>query len=338
MSDSAGGVLLCILAGVTSGSFALPMKFVRGWAWENIWFAWTTLAVLLCPSALSFFTLPHIGHVYADMGFGLVLLVAMFGIGWGVAQVLFGLAVDSIGMALPFSIAAGMSAAIGSVVPLLRVNSAEVLSARGVTILTGVFLIGLGLTVCGVAGAKRETTRLARGMKSHSRYRLGVALAVGSGMGSAMINFGLVFGAPIITAARQHGASSLWASNSVWLPLMLAGAVPNLAYCFYLMRKNRRVRDLVKTRPAVNWLLAATMALFWFGSISIYGIASNKLGSWGTTLGWPLFTSLIVITADVLGIAAGEWKHAANPFWIQTAGISVLVLAVFVLSGAIQLV
>ena len=77
------------------------------------------------------------------------------------------------------------------------------------------------------------------------------------------------------------------------------------------------------------------MAAFWFGSTSLYGIASGKLGSWGTILGWPLFMSLIVITASVLGIVTGEWKNAGKkPLKIQLSGVVVLVLAVFVLSAA----
>ena len=39
MNQSAIGILLLILAGAMNGSFTLPMKFTRKWAWENTWLA-----------------------------------------------------------------------------------------------------------------------------------------------------------------------------------------------------------------------------------------------------------------------------------------------------------
>ncbi|MGA2646296.1 MAG: hypothetical protein ABSF15_16415, partial [Candidatus Sulfotelmatobacter sp.] len=55
----------------------------------------------------------------------------------------------------------------------------------------------------------------------------------------------------------------------------------------------------------------------------------------GTVLGWPLFSSVIVITASVLGIVTGEWKNTGKrPLSFQVVGVALLVLAVFVLSSA----
>ena len=127
----------------------------------------------------------------------------------------------------------------------------------------------------------------------------------------------------------------MWAPNAAWLPLLVAGSIPNLLYCIYLIRKNHTAVRYAETGTAPYWVYAFLMAAFWFGSTSLYGIASVKLGTWGTILGWPLFMSLIVITASVLGIVTGEWKNSGKtPLRIQVAGVGVLVLAVFVLSAA----
>jgi L-rhamnose-H+ transport protein len=116
---------------------------------------------------------------------------------------------------------------------------------------------------------------------------------------------------------------------------MLAGAIPNLVYCVYLLNKNKTAGRFAESGTSPYWFYAFIMALFWFGSTSLYGIASGKLGSWGTILGWPLFMSLIVITASVLGIITGEWKNSGKqPLRIQMSAVAVLVLAVFVLSVA----
>jgi L-rhamnose-H+ transport protein len=127
----------------------------------------------------------------------------------------------------------------------------------------------------------------------------------------------------------------LWAPNAVWLPLMCAGGVPNLLYCIYLMRRNGSSGKFGAAGTAHYWMLAGLMAFFWFGSTVLYGVSTVKLGELGTVLAWPLFMSLIVITASVWGVVTGEWKSAGRqPLAIQMSGVGVLVVAVFVLSAA----
>ena len=43
MDQSGLGLFLLFVAGAMNGSFTLPMKFTRNWAWENTWLAWTIL-------------------------------------------------------------------------------------------------------------------------------------------------------------------------------------------------------------------------------------------------------------------------------------------------------
>ena len=114
---------------------------------------------------------------------------------------------------------------------------------------------------------------------------------------------------------------------------MLAGAVPNVVYCAWLMKRNRSGSKYRVGRS--HWALAAMMAVLWFGSTLLYGLAASQLGTWGPILGWPLFMSLIVITATILGMFTGEWKDGgALPIRIQWIGVTVLVLAIFILAGS----
>lgn len=336
MGDATTGLLLLLVAGVTNASFTLPMKFTRRWAWENTWLIWTIFALIVLPPVVTLLTVPRVGEVYAEAGPGLILTVAAFGAGWGIAQVLFGLAVEAIGIALTFSIVLGMSAAIGSMIPLIRLHPEKIFSKGGIGVMSGVLLVIVGVVICAIAGRRREAavnkTDAPRGKRSYSE---GLMFAIGCGLGAAMVNLGLVFGAPLLAAAERLGANPVWAPNAAWLPVMLAGAMPNLLYCVYLLSKNRTSGHFSESGTGPYWFYAFVMAAFWFGSTSLYGIASGKLGSWGTILGWPLFMSLIVITASVLGIVTGEWKNSGKqPLRIQMGAVAVLVLAVFVLSAA----
>jgi L-rhamnose-H+ transport protein len=147
------------------------------------------------------------------------------------------------------------------------------------------------------------------------------------------MNFGVAFGGPVLAAASAHGASAAWTMNAVWLPLMMAGAVPNLLYCAYLMRSKRTSVNFGASGTGYYWLLAGVMALFWFASTLMYGVASLKLGVLGPVYGWPFFMSLIVIMATVIGVLAGEWKSAVkSAVNLQFAGVAVLTTAVIVLS------
>jgi L-rhamnose-H+ transport protein len=331
MNSAASGLLILVLAGVMNASFTLPMKYARRWAWENIWLAWTIFALLLLPPVVTYATVPHLGAVYHSTSASIVLQVVGFGAGWGVAQVFFGLAVDVLGIALTFSLVLGTSAAVGTLVPLIRLHPERLNTPAGHGVLAGVALVLAGVLVCAVAGRQREKA-LKMNAGAGKNTTLGLALAILCGFGASFVNVGLAFGAPLVESARASGASALNASNAVWMPLMLAGAVPNLLYCFWLLAKNRTAGKF-PGGGAGHWALAFVMAACWFGSTLLYGLATVKLGAWGPILGWPLFMSLIVITASLLGVLTGEWKNSgASPLRIQWAGVALLVLAVFILA------
>jgi L-rhamnose-H+ transport protein len=336
MNGSALGFSLLFLAGAMNGSFALPMKFARKWAWENTWAIWTIFALFVFPVLLAYSTVPQLGSAYAQAGAGVVLMVAACGAGWGIAQVLFGLAVEAIGIALTFSVVLGLSAAVGSLIPLVRLHPDKVVSAAGLAVIAGVALVLIGVSLCALAGRRREAALGAT--RPRTSITKGLVFCTLSGLTAALMNFGLAFGSPILEAAQNNGAPKLWSSNAAFLPLMLAGGVPNLAYCVFLMRKNNTSKRFREAGSGSHWFLAALMAIAWFGSTILYGASTTTLGQLGTVLAWPLFMSLIVITAAICGAVTGEWKDAGSqPFRMMASGVGVLVAAIFVLGLSSQM-
>lgn len=330
MNGLALGFSLLLLAGVMNGSFTLPMKFTHKWAWENTWAVWTVFALFIFPPVLAYATVPHLGSAYVNAGWRVVFLVAACGAGWGIAQVLFGLAVNAIGIAVTFSVVLGLSAAVGSLIPLVQLHPDKVTSPAGLAVISGVGLVLIGVAICAVAGQKRQAAVGAiTGQRSMTK---GLIFCTLSGLGAALVNFGLAFGAPILEAAQNNGAAPLWSSNAAFLPLMLAGGIPNLLYCAYLMNRNHTGDRFRESGVGAHWFLAALMALFWFGSTILYGASTTTLGQLGTVLAWPLFMSLIVITATVCGAISGEWKNAGGqPVRVMASGVVVLIAAIFVL-------
>lgn len=332
MNPTSTGIATLIVAGITNASFTVPMKYARKWAWENVWLVWTVFALIVLPFAVSVVTIPNLSVVYRSATLHTILEVCGFGAGWGVAQVFFGLAVDMIGITLAFSIVLGTSAAVGSLVPMVSLHREHLTSASGYAVVGANALILLGVTLCAAAGKIREGPSV-RSASSQKRTSQGLLLSILCGLLASFMNFGVAFGTPLVQAARSFGANGINATNAIWLPLMLSGAVPNVLYCVWLIRRNGSGHRYREGRS--HWMLAAIMAVFWFGSTLLYGLAAGQLGTWGPILGWPLFMSLIVITATVLGMLTGEWKGSGpRPIRIQWTGVTVLVLAIFVLAGS----
>ncbi len=332
MSNAAVGLTILVLASIMNASFTLPMKYTSRWAWENTWLAWTIWALLILPPAITIATVPHLGEIYSSGAPGVLLAVILFGAGWGVAQVFFGLAVDAIGIALTFSLVLGTSAAVGTLIPLIHLHPERLQTSAGRGVLVGVAMVIAGVLVCAIAGRMREKA-LNQHSQAHKNSAFGIALAILCGFGASFINLGLAFGGRLTETARHFGATELNAANAVWMPLMLAGSIPNLMYCLWLLRKNRTSQNFARGGTG-HWGLALVMAVLWLGSTLLYGVSAAKLGTWGPVLGWPLFMSLIVITASLLGMVTGEWKNTGRlPVGIQWSGVALLVIAVFILAG-----
>lgn len=325
---------LLILAGLANATFGLPMKYVRRWEWENTWAVWTLVGLVALPTSTAFIFVRSLPEVYRWENLEPAGIVFLLGAGWGLAQVLFGKAMHIIGIGLTFSIVLGLSAAVGTILPMrhfgLTMAGGDVMAR----IITALIFVVLGVATCAEAGRRRERARGENADRSGS-YLPGLLMALCSGVLASFMNVGLAFGAPLAAKAAAQGASESSSMYVVWLPLLLGGAIPNLLYCTYLLNRRNTWKRYRGTSQPLNISLAAVMAILWFFSTALYGAASHSLGAWGAVLGWPVFMSVIVIGAGLLGIATGEWSHSGrSPILFQAAGILLLVIAIVAFSRA----
>jgi L-rhamnose-H+ transport protein len=282
---------------------------------------------------IALLTVPALWSTYASVSWGTLAAMALFGAGWGVSMVFFGLALTRLGLAITFAVSLGTSAAVGALTPLISQHSDQLMTRQGAFILLGVLIIVLGVALCGVAGRSRESVQTSDGPQRS--YWRGWLFAFISGILGSMLNLGLAFGGSIQRAAQEHGASLAMMSNAVWLPCLYAGFLPGAIYCFLQMRKKGNVSKLQLPGTWYYWLAAASMGVLWFGSIILYSISTVKLGDLGTSIGWPLFLASIVIASTVFGVLAGEWKNTGRrPIQIMVLGVGCLVVAIAVLSYA----
>ena len=338
MSNVPLAVGLALLAGILNGSFATPMKYAKYWKWENIWSVWAVVGMLVFPWFMVHVTVPHVVGFYQQAGVREILLLVGFGVGFGLAQIFFGLGIAALGIALNFAIAIGLSTALGSLVPLVTLHSEMIFTAKGMVIILGVMLMLVGIVFCAVAGRHKEkamqssTQEPAEGITKKMSFKAGLIICILAGLGSPLINFGLAFGAPLISRAAQLGVSPRSQANVIWAPLVTASLVPYLIYCAYLWKKNKTAQVFFHPGTAINWVLGAMMGVLWFGSTLIYGAATAQLAGLGPILGWPLFMSSIIITSNVWGFVTGEWKTAG-----QKALTTMLVGILFLILGFVTL-
>ena len=317
------GVAITLLAGLSAGSCMLPMKFVRRWQWENSWLVFSIVSLCILPWGLALFFVGDLSKVYGGVLPEQLLVTFLLGAGWGVAQILFGLSIARLGMALGYAIIIGLGSLGGTLVPLFFKNHAVLGTSRGALILSGLGIMVAGIAVSAQAGWQRD-----HGQKTETgtRYTLALLLAILCGIMAPMINYSFAFGQDIAAHAVQLGVSPVRAPYAVWPVTLTGGLLPNLAYCLYLLSR-RKTWSAFSGSGLHDAGMASLMAVLWMGAMALYGVASVYLGALGTSVGWGIFQIIMVMTANCAGLVTGEWriapKSARNTLYASLALLSV---------------
>ncbi|MGQ7868825.1 L-rhamnose/proton symporter RhaT [Sunxiuqinia sp. sy24] len=322
------GLLIVVLAGVLQGSFFLPMTYTRKWAWAHSWFAFSLLAMLLVNWAIAFLTIDGIISIIAAVPFRLLLLVSVFGLLWGIGAILFGKAMDMLGMALGYPIIMGINAITGTLVPALVFSASIFLELKGLLVLLGALVSVVGIYYCARASSQKEKSSKLSGYTT-----TGLILAVISGFTSCLPNLGAAFSQDITTIAVEHGVDKAIAGNVIWSLFFTMGAIVNMGYCLFLLIRGKELKAFVNEYKMMNWGLIFAMSLMWIGSFYAYGYGAVILGDLGLVVGWPLLVSLSIVIGNLWGIFRGEW-HGAPQKARKTLnlGIALLIGAVVIIA------
>jgi L-rhamnose-H+ transport protein len=305
------GIVLAVAAGLMVGNCMLPLNYLHKWRWENAWIIFTLVALVLVPWTLAFLRVSNLLSVYSNVNSASFMIPLLFGAGWGVAQVLFGLAVIRAGMALSFAITIGLSAALGSLVPILLRHPQALVTGRGLVLLLGQLLMVTGVVVCCWAGRRREREQKADAATATARsYLAGVSLAALAGLLAPMLNYALAFGDNLIHEALLQHTLRADAPYAVWPIALAGGAVPNILYPLWLLQHNKTWVNFRPVWPEIT--LGMIMGLLWMGSVAIYGTATTLLGVLGASIGWSIYQICIIVMANVSGWIAGEWKGVSQ--------------------------
>jgi L-rhamnose-H+ transport protein len=239
-------------------------------------------------------------------------------------------------MALAFSIVVGMSAALGSLIPLIQLNPERIWTLSGALILTGVAFTLVGVSVLGAAGRRRELMRekpLDAGARKGISAGVGLLLCICAGVLAPMLNFSFAFGSQISQQAVRQGATSVAAVNAIWVVALAGGFLSNGGYSLFRLVRYRTWPDYKLPGTASHWWLTVAMGVLFTGGLLLYGWGGNAMGALGAAVGWPVYQAAMILTSPLLGIATGEWKDVDSVFirW-NCLGLAILITAIVVLS------
>ena len=331
------GLAAVVFAGMLQGLFAVPMKYATRWNYEHIWLTYGFAGMIVLPWLLTVATVPHLAEVYSLTSNSVLLRIAGFGLCWGIGSVLAGLGMNLLGIGLGMAIILGLSASLGSLIPLLILTPQLLHTHQGRVYLVGTAVMLAGIGICARAGMLRDAAKKGGLSVSRKPFLVGFVVCCLSGLFSSALNFSYAFGGEAVDRARSLGASPLWSTGVVTVLAVSGGFIANLCYCGYLLRKNHTFGRFTGDGSGTGWLCGAVMGLFWFGGQSLYAVGITRMGALGVVIGWPLLMSMIIVTSNAAGALTGEWNDVSGKTKrVLAFGMLIILVALGILTTAQQ--
>jgi L-rhamnose-H+ transport protein len=341
--ESILGIIFHAIGGFSSGSFYMPFKKVKGWAWESYWIVGGLFSWLIVPPIAAYLTIPNFVEIISGTESSVQNFTFLMGLLWGIGGLTYGLGVRYLGMSLGNSVVLGFCSAFGALVPAIyydfyptdgKTTFTDMLhSSGGQVVLAGVLVCIIGIVVLGRAGLLKEKSltqeQKVASVKEFSLVK-GLIIAIISGILSSFFNFGIEAGKPMADAAVASGNNPLFQNNVTYIIIMWGGLTTNFLWCMYLNFKNKTFGDYTNnTTPIANNVLFSGIAgTMWFLQFFFYGMGESKLGNGASS--WILHMATIILTANLWGLWLKEWKGvSAKAFRTFVIGIVIMMLSIF---------
>jgi L-rhamnose-H+ transport protein len=315
------GVFFHWMGGLASGSFYVPYRGVKVWAWETYWLAGGFFSWIIAPWILASFMTRDLLQVLHEAPASSLFWAFVFGILWGFGGLTFGLTMRYLGMSLGMAVALGYTAAFGTLLPpIFRGEFASLVlrTHSGHIILLGVIVCLAGIAVAGSAGISKERELSAakkREVIKEFDLKRGLLVATFSGIMSACFAYGLAAGDPIKRLTLQHGTTTLWQGLPVLVVLLAGGFTTNFIWCVFLNFRNRTGRQYfhaaakgpgTKAPMLANYLFCALAGTTWYFQFFFYTMGETQMGRYKFS-SWTLHMASIMIFSTLWGIALKEW-------------------------------
>ncbi|MCX8156693.1 MAG: L-rhamnose/proton symporter RhaT [Verrucomicrobiae bacterium] len=364
------GVFLHWLGGLASGSFYVPYKAVRRWAWETYWLVGGFFSWIIMPWLLASLMTENLVGVLRQQEFKTLWWTYFFGALWGFGGLTFGLTMRYLGMSLGMGVALGYCAAFGTLVPPIAkaffpeipVESSfgDIIgSTPGKVTLLGVVVCLVGIGIAALAGLTKEREMPEAEKKkaiAEFHFTRGILVATFSGIMSACFAFALTAGNPINEASLQAGTPKIWTGLPKLVVVLLGGFTTNFVWCVLLNLKNgtgyqyfsRHLRpehapatpggagaapgdEALRVPWLRNFLFSALAGTTWYLQFFFYTMGETQMGKFGFA-SWTLHMASIIIFSTMWGWIFHEWKGASRRAHVLIGtGIATLILSTIII-------
>jgi L-rhamnose-H+ transport protein len=333
------GTGLHAIGGMSAATCYTPFQRIKKWSWNTFWLIQATFAWFIMPLIIGVITVPDFFGVLRDSSpkvmWGAFILGGIYGFG-GMS---FGFSIRYIGYSLTYTIAIGLSAVIGTLVPVIIDGTlVEYFTRPGSNIvIVGMILSIVGVGLTGWAGFRKERDIVkVNGTSLNFNMKIGLVLAVIGGVLSAVFNISLEHGQPIADLAAQRGAGHF--EGNAKIIVSTSGCLTvNLIWFVILSIKSRTLKEFIPGRTVSsaiyirNFLLSALAGSLWIMQFFFYGLGHVKMGNF-QFISWVLHMSMLIFFSYIVGVIVKEWKKVSKITYL----ILIIALVILVLSFVIM--
>ena len=305
------GIILAVFAGLMLGLYALPEKFTKDFKFENTWGLFFMLTMFVVPIAASLTLINGFGDIVAAIPTDVIFKMAAASFLWGIGVMMWGKAINHIGLSLGFSLFIGTVLLVGSLLPFVVDEIPP--TNTFLTILAGLAVVLIGVVANGKAGLIREKDQKEAGENQNKGSVVtGILIAVIGGLLATGFSYANAVGRPIIHEACQAAGNPEWVTAvAVMFPIFISGGIVMAFYFAFEITKKKSWGTFKTTHFAKNLGLIAIMAVFHYAASALFAFAAFKLGAAGNTVGYAIFNTSCVATAIVSGLLTKEWATAS---------------------------
>lgn len=338
--DPVLSIVLMSIGSICAASFYVPIRKIKGWAWESYWLVQGIFSWIIVPVLFAWLTVPSgtLGSIISQAPSSSKGLAILYGALWGVGGLTFGLTMRYLGVALGQSIALGLCAAIGTLIPPIFAGKNLFADRSGILIMIGVIVSLVGIAIIGYAASLKNKDMSEEEKKAAVKefaLKKGILIAILAGVMSACFNFGLTAGEPLKQAALDNGTNPLFAKNPVIMFVTFGGFITNLIYCVFLNIKNKTHKDYFSVSGSVlfnNIIFSMLGGTLWYMQFFFMGMGESKLPVSMVAFAWSILMSMNIAFSNIWGIILKEWKGSSRKtITVLVIGILILVLSTFVI-------
>ena len=310
------GTGLHAIGGVSAASCYLPGTQTKKWSWGTFWLVQALFAWIIMPIVVGWLTVPGFFTILANAPSKPFWIAFLLGGAYGFGGMSFGKAINHIGYSLTYTIAIGISAVIGTIMPLVIFGGLDTyfLKPGGGIVMIGMILSLLGVVFCGWAGFKKESDlRLKSAEKIGFNMTLGLFLTIVAGVLSGVFNLSLEYGQPIADMAAKNGAVNFQGNAKMIISTSGCFVVNFIWFLVAGIRQGTLKEFLPKTSGMSgklifkNWMWSALAGSLWCFQFFFYGLGHVQMGNFQFA-SWVLHMSMLIFFSYIVGLLMKEWK------------------------------